>query len=296
MHRLKFKSWLLGGLLFLATVLSLNTLWLPHGQAVTNESGSVGIEGTISAPPPKFGATITVPVTGQSFTTLPITVSGLCPSGLLVKLFKNNTFSGSTQCVNGSYSIVTDLYTGTNDLVARVYDDLDQPGPDSNVVTVTFNEPRVAAAGPRISLSSNYAKRGVNPGDTLTWPIILSGGEGPYAISVDWGDGTSADLISRAYPGAFDITHVYKAPGVYNIIVKATDKNGATAFLQLVGIGNGPLSQASNKSNTVIIKVKVLWWLAALMIPLVLSAFWLGKRHELYILRRRFERQDDNNH
>ena len=55
---------------------------------------------------------------------------------MLVKLFKNNVFAGSVQCEDGSYSIKTDLFVGTNELVARVYDDLDQPGPDSNVLTV----------------------------------------------------------------------------------------------------------------------------------------------------------------
>src|SRR5437870_5805837 len=81
--------------------------------AVTNpQSGSVGLEGTIPSPPPTRGATITVPSNGQSFSQLPITVRGLCPDNLLVKLFKNNVFGGSAQCTNGSYSIITDLFSG----------------------------------------------------------------------------------------------------------------------------------------------------------------------------------------
>ncbi len=59
-------------------------------------------------------------------------MSGICPGDLLVKIFKNNVFAGSVQCKNGSYSIVIDLFSGQNELVARVYDALDQPGPDSN--------------------------------------------------------------------------------------------------------------------------------------------------------------------
>ena len=69
---------------------------------------------------------------------LPVTVTGLCPDGLLVKLFKNNVFAGSVDCTKGSYSLKIDLFTGQNDLVARVYDSLDQPGPDSSIVRVRF--------------------------------------------------------------------------------------------------------------------------------------------------------------
>jgi hypothetical protein len=257
------------------------------------ESGSVGIEGRISSPPPSVAATISIPRDGQSFTTLPITVSGICPNGLLIKLFKNNVFSGSAQCNNGSFSLQTDLFSGQNDLVARVYDALDQAGPDSNTVHVTFSDTQ-PNSGPRVSLTSNFAKRGANPKETLTWPIILSGGRGPYAISVDWGDGKAPDLISQAFPGTFDTKHVYDSPGVYNIIIKATDADKGVAFLQLVGIANGALSQDSggtgkddSGSKTI---TKILWQPAAIVLPLIMTTFWLGKKHEIKTIRRKIEK------
>ena len=84
------------------------------------QSGSVGLTGTISAPPPTTGATISFPKTGDNFDKVPIKVTGICPDGLLVKVFKNNVFAGSVQCVGGNFSLQTDLFVGTNDLVARV--------------------------------------------------------------------------------------------------------------------------------------------------------------------------------
>jgi hypothetical protein len=266
--------------------------------AVTSEQGSVGIEGRISAPPPSTPATISIPKSGQTFTTLPVTVSGLCTGDVLVKLFKNNVFAGSVQCKNGSFSLVMDLFQGQNELVARVYDALDQAGPDSNVVLVSFNDPK-SGAGSRVSLTSNYAKRGANPGQTLNWPIILSGGQGPYAISVDWGDGKTPDLLSQGFPGTFSISHVYDNPGVYNIIVRATDKGGGVAFLQLVGVANGPLSQDNGGSSgstsgttPTVQPAKILWQPAAILIPLILSTFWLGKKYQLKVLRTKIERGD----
>jgi len=265
-------------------------------HAQTAESGSIGVEGTISSPPPTQGATISLPTNGQSFTNIPVTVSGMCPNGLLVKVFKNNVFAGAVQCNNGSFSIVIDLFPGTNELVARVYDALDQPGPDSNTVTVNF-------AASRVTLTSNYAKRGAFPGQELSWPIVLSGGIGPYAMSVDWGDGSAPDLMSVEFPGTINIKHKYDSPGIYNVIVKATDKNGNTAYLQIVAVANGPLTQdngstgsenvdgkddGSKKSTPT--ETKILWQPAAVTIPFIASTFWLGKKYELRTIRKKIER------
>jgi hypothetical protein len=267
-------------------------------QAVENpQSGSTGLQGKISSPPPTTPATISLPRDGQSFSTLPVTVSGICPKGLLVKLFKNNVFAGAADCTNGSFSISIDLFNGRNELVARVYDALDQAGPDSNMVAVNFSDSKSIDVS-RVSLTSSYAKRGANPGEALIWPIILAGGTGPYALSIDWGDGKAADLMSRAFPGAFDIKHTYDTAGVYNIIIKATDKNGAVAYLQLVGVGNGPLSQdtgsgqaksGDNDTNSTTTITRILWQPAAVLLPIILLTFWLGKKHELKVLKKRIE-------
>lgn len=271
----------------------------PEIGHAAQEQGSVGLEGRISSPAPTTAATISIPRSGQAFSTLPITVSGICPNGLLVKLFKNNVFAGSAQCNSGSYSIIIDLFDGQNDLIARVYDALDQGGPDSNTVTVTYgaNKPGFTS---RVSLTTTIAKKGANPGQVLTWPIAISDGVGPYALSVDWGDGKTPDLISRQFPGDFNIQHVYDKPGVYNIIIKATDKNGGVAYLQLVGIANGPLGQdtgtsskdGSNNNAPQQPKVKILWQPAALLIPFIIATFWLGKKYELHMLRKKIEHGD----
>ncbi|MEO8105495.1 MAG: hypothetical protein ABI602_04130 [Candidatus Saccharibacteria bacterium] len=256
------------------------------------QSGSVGLEGTISSPAPTRGATITTPGNGATFTSVPITVNGLCPQGLLVKLFANNIFVGSIMCTTGSYSLQIDLFSGQNDLVARVYDALDQAGPDSNIVTVRFNDAQFLEFGTHVTLSSIYAKLGADPGDALNWPIIVAGGTGPYAISVDWGDGSPSDLTSDPFAGTLMLTHVYKAAGVYKITVKATDSQGGEAFLQLVGVGNGKVVQNSNASgnSSSITKIVVLWWPAVAMLPLIFAAFWIGRRHELFTLRKQLEK------
>jgi hypothetical protein len=272
----------------------LVAVFVPASVFAASEQGSVGLTGTIPADPPKVGATISTPTSGQTFTQIPVKVNGICPKDLLVKLFKNNVFAGSQQCTTGSFSIEIDLFSGANELVARVYDDLDQQGPDSNTVSVTFNDTKPPGAGSRVTVTTNFAKRGTNPGSPLTWPILISGGAGPYAVSVDWGDGKKADLISRSFPGGMDLTHVYDTPGVYNVTIKVSDKDGTTAFLQVVGVANGPLSQTNDGTaggtNTTTTKTKLVIWPLFFLIPFVITTFWLGRKHQLKVIKSKIAR------
>lgn len=260
-------------------------LWLPiHTKALDNpQTEGVGLQATINTPPPSQAATIASPANGAVFTTLPITVSGFCPSDTLVKIFKNNVFSGSAACVNNSYSIDIDLFSGQNDIIARVYDQLDQAGPDSNTTTVTFNDTvSPISFVQRVSLTSNYARRGANPGQELTWPIIISGGTAPYAVTVDWGDGSSNDIYTVVFPGEFTIKHVFAQAGQYRAFIKAADRNGVMAYLQLTAIGNGEIKSSNNDStNQQAAKQAVVVWQPMLVsILLIAVAFWLGKRYE----------------
>jgi len=263
----------------------------PAAATTVQNSGAVGVQGIIPSPPPSHGGTIAVPGNGASSTTGTITVSGLCPTGLLVKVFDNNVFVGSVICSNGSYSLQINLFNGQNDLITRVYDALDQPGPDSATTTVNFIDAQFAQFGTQVSLSSVYAERGAAPGTELDWPILLSGGNGPYAVSVDWGDGSPTDLLSLSDSGTISLKHVYKSAGVYNVIVKATDKNGETAFLQLVGQATGAI-QSNKDGSTILVKKEVLWWPTTLMIPLILIAFWFGRSYQIRALRKKFENSD----
>lgn len=289
----KPKTQILGIALLVSIFAGVGVLAWPAKAIAATESGSVGIEGKISSPPPTKGATITFPGNGATISETPVTVTGLCPNGLIVKVFKNNVFAGAVECKNGSYSLRVDLFAGRNELVARVYDALDQAGPDSNKVVVTLPVSQFASID-RISLTSPFAKKGADPGKSLIWPIVLSGGTGPYAITVDWGDGKAPDVISQQFGGAFNISHVYDNAGIYTVIVRASDKNGEVAFLQLIGVANGPASQsneAGGDDSSIITRTKILWQPVLITIPLIAASFWLGRRHELFQLRKRLERR-----
>ena len=288
-----YLSIVLGIILFSQPAFASNLPPIPSSET---SNGSIGLVGTIPSPPPTQAATIATPVNGASLSSLPINVNGLCPNSLLIKIFSNNVFIGSTMCNNGTYSIPVDLFSGQNDLVAQDYDSLEQAGPASNTVTVTFNDAVLANFGSVVTLSSNYARRGADPNQPLTWPFILTGGTGPYAISINWGDNSPTDLISQQFAGTINASHVYETAGTYNIIVKATDKNGSQAFLQVVGIANGAVTNLTTSSGTQSSlinsqKAQIIWWPALLMIPLILVSFWIGGKFQLVALRKQLEKQ-----
>ena len=266
-------------------------------EAQTNpQSGAIGINGTVPTDPPTQGATITFPTSGS--TTNPATdVVGVCPNGLLVKIFKNEVFSGSVLCENGSFSVEINLFSGENEIVARVFDALDQPGPDSNIVTLTLNNAGSSDAD-RVSLTTNFAQRGANPNETLSWPFTITGGTGPYAVSIQWGDGEE-QLLSFEFAGEFIAEHIYETPGTYKIIVRVTDANGTTSFLQVVGVANGAIqdSQATNEGGAALLPVtggngfRVVMWPLYIMIFLIFSTFWLGRRYEIKKLKQKLASQ-----
>jgi hypothetical protein len=263
-----------------------------------DKPGGYGLEATKKQAPPSLGASITVPGNGASFTESPITVQGICPTDLLVQVYNNNVMVGAVVCENGSFSLQVSLFSGTNDLKAIVYDDLDQPGPESNTVTVTYANTNFTAFGQLVTLTSNYGRRSAPAGTQLTWPLQLSGGTGPYAFSIDWGDGSEPQLMSQSLAGAFNIAHTYKNAGIYQINIRVTDANGVSAFLQLIAVSSGEVKQTTGQStddsnDNTAQRVRILWIPAAVALILLIPTYWLGKRSQLVILRNQMLKERD---
>lgn len=263
--------------------------------------GSFGLEATKRQAPPTQGATITTPGNNASFSTSPITVSGVCPAGLLVQVYNNGVMVGSVMCVNGSFSIEISLFAGTNELSAAVYDDLDQTGPASNIVPVTYTDTRFTAFGQLITLTSSYGRRSAAAGAELNWPLQLTGGTGPYAFSLDWGDGSKVELKSQSLPGLVTIAHAYKKAGIYQVNVRATDVNGVSAFLQVIAVSNGQVDDTAagsgsdaNAATSGKERVVVMWIPAVIAFILLIPTYWLGRRSQLVSLHNKMLKERDS--
>jgi len=295
--KLRLGTWLVallgigGALLFTSSQVSAITP-LPTPDP---KPGSFGIEATKTQPPPKEGAHITIPADGSSFTSSQITVSGICPDELLVQVYNNNVLAGSVMCESGSFSIQVTLFAGTNELSAVVYDTLEQAGPVSNTVQVTYTDTQFTAFGQLITLTSSYGRRSAAAGSQLMWPMQLSGGTGPYAFSIDWGDGSSAELKSQSLAGVVTLTRSYKRAGIYKVNVRVTDSNGVTAFLQVIAVASGKIDEALSKDATTgsTVKTVVLWIPALVALCLLIPSYWLGRRSQIVSLRKKMLKERD---
>jgi len=257
------------------------------------QAGSVGLTGTMPGVAPKVAASISTPTNGQHFGTSPITVSGTCAANTLVEVYKNDIFGGSGPCSSsGNYSFQVDLLIGQNVLIARVYDALNQPGPDSNSVTV-FYDALPAQAAPlgglnfgsgQLLINTDAVYRGIFPGQSLSVPISILGGTPPYAINIEWGDSKN-NVVPRGDNQTFNAEHTYTKAGTYQITMQASDAGGRVAFLTVAAIVNGqPSVLANSGSNSKpVSKIIVLWPLYTSAVAVVAS-FWFGERRERHIL------------
>ena len=288
---------LLALLAFSGRAVALTPLPTPAPQP-----GSYGLEATKPQPPPTEGATITTPGNGASFSSSPITVNGICPKGLLVQVFNNGVLVGAVMCTNGSFTMQVSLFAGANELSAIVYDDLDQAGPTSPIVTINYTDTRFTAFGALITLTSSYGRRSAAAGSPLSWPLQLSGGAGPYAFSIDWGDGSKPELKSQALAGLVTISHAYKKAGIYQVNVKVTDVNGVSAFLQLIAVANGKVDSTTSGaaagdtsgSKTSTPPPQILWIPTAVSLILLVPSYWLGRRSQMISIRNKMLKERDS--
>lgn len=281
--------------LVVGLVLGVCSVSRTAGASPGPAAGSIGLTGTVPKAAPTVAATITSPRQGQHFSTTPVTIAGACTPKTLVEVYKNDIFAGSGPCSDsGSYSFEVDLLIGKNVLVARVYDVLNQAGPDSSPVTAYYDAvpPQSASldllnfSGAQLLLNTDAVFRGVFPGQLLNVPVSIIGGTPPYAVNVQWGD-SSNSVIARNDNVSFNAGHTYHKPGTYQITIQASDSQGRVAFLMVAAVVNGQpggITPVSSISKTPGNKLLMLWPLYAVLVTLVVS-FWVGEQREKHILR-----------
>lgn len=289
---------------------------LPVAAQTQTSSGDVTVSSFVTGPPPATAPTIDSPTNNETFREKNISVSGDCIAGLIVKIFRNNTFAGSAICdSHGSYVIRIDLFQGRNDLTARQYDIANQSSPDSNTITVFFAPitPNIpdeegGSAGPgrpnqggnkkppvianfQLIIDYDYTFQGVFQNKPFELPISFSGGVGPYALSIDWGDSESS-LFSRKDTTRFTPSHIYKSAGFKTVVIKVTDSKGETSRIQFVILVNGATSAPVTRQLFGSHILAEQWPLV--VIPSVLGGIAVGAIAAAgvtsLILRRRFRR------
>ncbi len=281
-------------LLIVGALLAGFTVSAYAGASPLPQASSVSLTGVMPENPPTTAASITYPTNQQVFQTTPVTVSGTCPSGTIVEIFKNNIFAGSTPCNNNStFSVQIDLLYGSNTLTAVDYDALNQAGPSSKAVNVTYNVQvppessllNVNFTATQLILQTSAVYRGTFPNQQLNVPIDILGGVAPFAVNVNWGD-NSNEVLPANINTTVNASHVYTKAGTYKISIQASDSEQHVAFLDVAAIVNGQPSIVganSTSSTSKTNKLLVLWPLYVSAVTMVVS-FWLGERREKHVL------------
>jgi hypothetical protein len=276
---------------------------------------NIKVTARIPGPPVTNQATIETPTTGEHFNSIPIDINGNCPANAAyVEIFSNGVMKGSAICgPDFSYQISVDLFPGVNELVAHSFNITDDEGPVSATVSVFYDVPQPPPtvpndgvgspsspspeATPLLLIKTAFLYKGYYVGDKVEWPIEISGGNPPYALSIDWGDGTT-DVISRGRPGKFNIAHTYSQAGgykgSYEVKVKASDSKGKKAYLQFFVIISedtqvAPVGSIYSKPPPRLggsLRWLLVAWPAYGVVVLMTLSYILGEREEMIILRK----------
>lgn len=271
------------GLLLSAGLILFGFSWAADSFTLTGD-GAYSVNAVVPSSVPIVAARITSPQSGITVTTPTITVSGFCQVGNLIKVFRNDIMAGADFCSsNGTFSFPVSLFLGSNTLIARSYNALDEAGPDSSAVLVTYQPTAFSATAIPVNAGVPLGQLQIL-GDTsyhafqlnqeTSWLLEIKGGQAPYAVSINWGDGTS-DLISRTAAGIFVVKHTYhsapKEGRSYGIDINASDAAGNKANLHLGALLAVP--PPTNKPNNEVLKIAWPIWLIAL---LLLISFAIG--------------------
>lgn len=138
-HRHTSHGFLLLALLFTGVLLFAN-LGILRAYGLSS-SGSATITANIYGAAPTEGAEITFPATNTITDYKYLQVNGTCPDQTLVAIYRNGDFASSTLCDSGSFSVTVQLVPGDNVLQAQDYDGVNQPGPTTPQIVVTYNAP-----------------------------------------------------------------------------------------------------------------------------------------------------------
>ena len=284
------------GLFLLVVGFALVSYTVSADEHPAAQAESVALSGTMPGKAPTVAAVIKTPVDGQRLTESPVTVSGTCPDDTLVEIFKDDIFGGSTACTSsGTFTIDIDMLIGSNTLVAKVYDALNQTGPDSNKVSIYYDAvPAQSAAyasldlgGAQLLLNTDAVFRGVFPNKEMSLPLTILGGTAPYAVNILWGDSNNS-VVSRNDSLTFKTTHTYKKAGTYQVSIQASDAKNRVAFISVVAIVNGQstVANTTTSTTTTVNKLLVLWPLYIGTLAVVIS-FFIGEWRERRELNKR---------
>lgn len=249
-------------------------------------AANIELSGVVAAPPPTQKASITSPASGQRYKSRTALISGQCDTNLIIDIFSNGIFAGSTVCSENRFRLNVSLFPGENILTVKMVDALGQSGPPSEEVLTYFDQPsELRSPGvDDLFLRVPTAYTSVSPNQTFKVEPEIVGGQGPYALNIDWedGEGFYAEIQSQ---GKVLATHVYRNPGIYRTLYIAADSHGRNYRISTVVVVNGEVTGGSsvdgaggaNEIAASLANVSVPVWATLAFSTTIVGSFWVGQ-------------------
>ena len=264
----------------------------------------------VAAPLPTVAPKITTPAPNSTVSNPNIVISGTCPiiePAIVVVLYRGDTMLGSAGCSSagkflGSFSLIE----GNNIITPKLVTITTDAGPVGESVNIAYVKPSDTSPSPTSSSTKNSSvqpsatptQTAVKPSDlqivsaapliiyrqnqSIVWKINVDGGQTPYTIMVDWGDGTKETFVV-ASAGEQALEHTYTK--AINTVVRASakDATGREVYTSVAGVSIGAAQnpevygaskQAQNKSLPLV----QVWLIFGLTLAL-LFLMWLRHQH-----------------
>ncbi len=276
------------------------------GKSVSADSYVVSA--SVAAPIPTVPAQITSPLSQATLTSQNIVISGTCPiivPAIVVVLYQGPTMMGSAGCsVTGEFSGTFSLNPGSNVITPKVMTITNDFGPDGPAHTLiyqppvlpdtkpptqqtptTINKPEQAtpSAAGSLQIKSDMPILAFKQNESFVWKIAINGGQSPYTIVVDWGDGTKSTYAANS-AGEQALEHIFKINKNTLVRISVKDATGKEVYTTVAGVTfrqqitpavNG-ISQAAADPLFSLARLWIIYGLTLLMI----AAFWLGSRRQ----------------
>lgn len=270
---------------------------------------------------PSQAAVIHTPVSGATVSSALQQVSGSCENiapPAVVSIWRDAHILGSVNCSSGSFQLTVQLLPGQNNLIARTSNANGIFGSDSTVTGVTYTAPVVVtplSPGLLVPTNPSQQEAAANAGSqtgltlttlepfsvitsnnaTVTIRVIIAGGENPYDLTLNWGDGsTETKKIDKA--GTYEFTHAYHTQKGYTVYVRVRDVRGVyTEYVYAVvstmsgQAERGSSGGKSKQTQDMLKEHNFLWYglvvVAVAILLIAVSTYRLGYRRA----QKRFE-------
>lgn len=261
------------------------------------------VTASVDFPAPTHPAVITGGIDGTTVANATLTVSGTCealvPNGV-VSIWRDGAPIGSAPCT-GTFSLTITLTEVANTFIARSSSVSGLYGPDSSSVTVTLvlpssppapnptppspgatdNTSQNAGAASDLAITPSQPFGTINEEGTVTLLAVVVGGENPYTIYINWGDG-SEETRTVDQPGTYQFSHTYAKDGQYLVAGVVRDVLGATSTFNYAVVSKKPaaesVGQTDKASESATAEASNDMWWTALYVSLGLLVAILGYR------------------